>query len=772
MVSITISLPWSRRRVSESKSSHAKHNLQGILNRHEKQRTHNASTKTGSAIHLLTPSSNPKPENNNNAVAAAAPTPRKTRMRGPRWLFSDDSDSDNVSVYWSSNSSLSSLTNPSDLLLPNGADLGSQASLVDLPVSMMYPRTPRKPLNSSSSVSTPDTGLRSSSETAASIDLFSRIRHLSSNATRDCLRVKASLRLYGPAIPLTDVSAADLNEIHQNFESTYQYICELQELSQGMNEDICRNLAYIRYECAIAEGDVLYAKLPQLRSDSLRTARIPLSSGVLLVIDEVLRSLHQIPLIMIAPHVIASDSPVLTQLKRWGNKNDGQVKTKHRNATVLRLPNKIPVEDHSRQSFVLCSNRLEELRSVETSAVICGDIVHFSIATNSTGLEHQRPNIRWSAATTPGAFKEGHLHINSIREHVALHLGIPSYKFELWIDDTKLEEGDEAMLYSWTHNIIRVVLDPILVVRLNGTSTILIDLSAHPENKAFMPVGFIKKKLRSMLGPDDDRTMNLFLQKEELIDDELRLFETGLLDPLQIEGLAPINLKADFHRPTKPCITCLEDKYHKRFMPKITKSCDHPTNICKKCTRRWIDERLDNKGTTIPCPECNSELDYDDVKRCATHEQFEKYDRLALVIILSQDPNFHWCISPTCESGQVHTSANPIFACTACGHKQCIAHKSPWHENETCAEYNNRVAGTVFTINEKASQKKIEETTKACPQCKARIEKNDGCDHMTCSLPSCKFQFCWECSCDWVKASHDAAYHVKTCKYYRPYGRR
>lgn len=34
-------------------------------------------------------------------------------------------------------------------------------------------------------------------------------------------------------------------------------------------------------------------------------------------------------------------------------------------------------------------------------------------------------------------------------------------------------------------------------------------------------------------------------------------------------------------------------------------------------------------------------------------------------------------------------------------------------------------------------------------QCKAHIQKNDGCNHMTCSNPNCKHEFCWICRNDW-----------------------
>jgi hypothetical protein len=97
----------------------------------------------------------------------------------------------------------------------------------------------------------------------------------------------------------------------------------------------------------------------------------------------------------------------------------------------------------------------------------------------------------------------------------------------------------------------------------------------------------------------------------------------------------------------------------------------------------------------------------------------------------------------------------------------CIIHQNTWHEGETCEEYDYRSSGRKAqeqSAQEAASLEAIRKLTKKCPgtNCVYNIEKNNGCDHMTCKLGEqqnerstdrvpgsrCRYEFCWVCLCD------------------------
>jgi IBR domain, a half RING-finger domain len=84
------------------------------------------------------------------------------------------------------------------------------------------------------------------------------------------------------------------------------------------------------------------------------------------------------------------------------------------------------------------------------------------------------------------------------------------------------------------------------------------------------------------------------------------------------------------------------------------------------------------------------------------------------------------------EDGHEPGDNQPIMTCTKCHFKTCFIHKMPWHAGQTCHDYDDTQRERLE--QEAASDKRVAETTKKCPnaRCRQNIEKNGGCDHMTC----------------------------------------
>jgi hypothetical protein len=105
--------------------------------------------------------------------------------------------------------------------------------------------------------------------------------------------------------------------------------------------------------------------------------------------------------------------------------------------------------------------------------------------------------------------------------------------------------------------------------------------------------------------------------------------------------------------------------------------------------------------------------------------------------------DFYWCTTPNCVSGQIHISGSdgPIFICHACNGRSCIVHNIAWHEGETCNEYTYRMSPRRKRAEERASERLVKQIAKSCPGpgCGARIQKNEGCDHMTCGFSHANF---------------------------------
>ncbi|KAH7078787.1 hypothetical protein BKA63DRAFT_409323 [Paraphoma chrysanthemicola] len=231
------------------------------------------------------------------------------------------------------------------------------------------------------------------------------------------------------------------------------------------------------------------------------------------------------------------------------------------------------------------------------------------------------------------------------------------------------------------------------------------------------------------------------------------------------------NLKQSAIHGTRECAVCGEQQPISE-LPSLA-DCEHAPQTCAECYADWVTAQLEEsswKEAKCPVSKCKTTLTYHEIQGIATQDTFQKYDTYINRAVISEDPNFRWCRA--CDAGQEHLSGEEgnIFTCHACGHKICIKHENVWHEGETCEEYDYRSSGQKERdqkAQEEASLAAIGKLSKKCPgpKCVYNIEKNDGCDHMTCS--KCRYEFCWVCLSEYNKIRRQGnSAHKGDCKYY------
>ncbi|KAF2805951.1 uncharacterized protein BDZ99DRAFT_395267 [Mytilinidion resinicola] len=195
--------------------------------------------------------------------------------------------------------------------------------------------------------------------------------------------------------------------------------------------------------------------------------------------------------------------------------------------------------------------------------------------------------------------------------------------------------------------------------------------------------------------------------------------------------------------------------------------CTHSLDVCRLCVAKHISVSLENGNFEhITCPQCDRLFTYNEIKKLCHDDTFREYDKRLLLHTLCKEPNFRWCLSLGCESGQIHDNIDPTLAavqCQECEFRMCFRHERPWHDGLTCAEFEDSLE--YGDPKYKETQAIIEKSTKACPNCNVRIEKGPGCFHMTCKYTL--KPFCWECLVSWHLVKVNYLNHRPDCFFRR-----
>jgi ariadne-1 len=217
----------------------------------------------------------------------------------------------------------------------------------------------------------------------------------------------------------------------------------------------------------------------------------------------------------------------------------------------------------------------------------------------------------------------------------------------------------------------------------------------------------------------------------------------------------------------KHCEICLdEDGFDADEM--IGMPCGH--EFCETCWYGFIANALEKGPLCVreSCPQagCREVITEVEVARAAPDllPKFETYQLRSFVETYGMT---RWCPGPGCEqvamargSGGVFADAGGVASCDKCETCFCLKCGEEPHAPVTCKDL---AMWQEKCRNESETANWILANTKPCPKCSSRIEKNQGCNHMTCS--SCRYEFCWICMGNWTDHGANSGGYYKCNKF-------
>eukprot|EP01087_Luapelamoeba_hula_P018185 TRINITY_DN5837_c0_g2_i1.p1 TRINITY_DN5837_c0_g2~~TRINITY_DN5837_c0_g2_i1.p1 ORF type:complete len:737 (+),score=160.44 TRINITY_DN5837_c0_g2_i1:90-2300(+) len=189
------------------------------------------------------------------------------------------------------------------------------------------------------------------------------------------------------------------------------------------------------------------------------------------------------------------------------------------------------------------------------------------------------------------------------------------------------------------------------------------------------------------------------------------------------------------------CSICYDD-----IDPKTACSLSCKHLFCAACWKDYLTLKIAEEGRrlaelTCMAKDCHVQMEDHIVKSILSPELYKKYCSFLLDSYVDNNPFLTFCPAPGCNKIiKVKTpGTNCIGVVCACGHAFCFACKQDAHLPATC---NMLKAWKTKGDDQGETTNWLKANTKSCPKCGNPVEKNGGCNHISCS---CGAHFCWMC---------------------------
>ncbi len=175
-------------------------------------------------------------------------------------------------------------------------------------------------------------------------------------------------------------------------------------------------------------------------------------------------------------------------------------------------------------------------------------------------------------------------------------------------------------------------------------------------------------------------------------------------------------------------------------------SCGHAH--CKRCVISYLECSIqDGKILDLRCPmqDCEAKFTKEHIQKLCRNETYQKYLRFRENIEVNLNKRLRWCPAPNCGRYVECSTQDPHVVCQ-CGFHMCFKCGEAWHAGYSCEDYFDKLYNKWATTS----------LVQRCPSCRIRIEKNAGCNHMTCTF--CGFAWCWICGMAYNGKHYDSVY--------------
>jgi len=234
---------------------------------------------------------------------------------------------------------------------------------------------------------------------------------------------------------------------------------------------------------------------------------------------------------------------------------------------------------------------------------------------------------------------------------------------------------------------------------------------------------------------DDEKLIEKYLNNSEKV-----CMESGV-DLLSIPSMRS-KLLSRLEVTPFLCKVCYDDEATDGF----SLGCGH--SFCTGCYQGYLHNKVSEGPLCVVarCPEfkCTQAIPRAVFDTFLNPADMNTYQRYAVRQFIEANKSYRYCPAPNCEL--VAQGCGETSVACDCGHNYCFHCGEEDHVPCNCAtlaKWIDKCNNDSETANWMAVH------TKPCPKCVSRIEKNQGCNHMTCR--QCKYEFCWICMGDWRK---------------------